>query len=839
MNKLSTLVLAAAVASALGACSSTSAPTPTPDTTADAPNTTSQPAPAKVIKTAPAAAASDNNTITLKKIMSDPQWMGRQPQHAGFSIDGAKIVFEQEKTDSDLREVYSANVTRPDHASKAELADLHTLRYDEYVVSPDGNTTAFRFKDSVFVKFDQGQQTGQIVQLTRGGAALSQLRFMQDGRLMARSANKIIAINLATGQREQLLSWQFADQPEPVTEPADYVAREQVSLLAYIAKQRRHAEETQTAEQALAEHSPAVAATPVYFAADERLVAVSMSPTGDKAILATTEDTPWRKDNDIMPHYIQDDGRIEAKQVRQRVADAESVKHNLWLVDVASGEKTALSMVNLPGYNDDVLAEVKTENAKARGETYQVNRLPRDITLLESWYWNKPSIRWHQSGEQVAIMLEAWDNKDRWLTTVDLKNAKLVNQARLHDDAWINYQFNQFGWLHNSQTLYYQSERSGYAHIYTQVPGQAAQALTQGQFEADELTLTHDDQYIYYKANKKHPGIYEIYRVNLQTGKHEALTDLNGMTDYTLSPDEQTLLLTHSSVTRPPELMIKPTAADTKPRQITHTVSEEFLALPWASPKVVAIESSNTAQPIYARVYLPENYQQGGPHKAVVFNHGAGYLQNAHLGWSGYFREFMFNSMLVQQGYVVMDMDYRASAGYGRDWRTAIYRNMGTPEVDDLRDGINWLVTNANVDAQRIGTYGGSYGGFLTFMAMFTQPDLFAAGAALRPVTDWAHYNTPYTANILNTPDIDPIAYRRSSPIYFADGLSKPLLINAPMVDDNVFFQDTVRLVQKLIELEKEDFETAIYPVEPHGFVQPSSWLDEYRRIYALFEENL
>ena len=186
-----------------------------------------------------------------------------------------------------------------------------------------------------------------------------------------------------------------------------------------------------------------------------------------------------------------------------------------------------------------------------------------------------------------------------------------------------------------------------------------------------------------------------------------------------------------------------------------------------------------------------------------------------------------------------MDMDYRASAGYGRDWRTAIYRHMGKSEIDDLRDGVNWLVENANVDRQRIGTYGGSYGGFMTFMALFTQPDLFQSGAALRPVTDWAHYNHGYTSNILNTPDVDPIAYERSSPLYFAEGLEKPLLINAPMVDSNVFFQDTVRLVQRLIELEKQDFETAIYPVESHGFVQPSSWLDEYRRIYKLFETTL
>ena len=223
----------------------------------------------------------------------------------------------------------------------------------------------------------------------------------------------------------------------------------------------------------------------------------------------------------------------------------------------------------------------------------------------------------------------------------------------------------------------------------------------------------------------------------------------------------------------------------------------------------------------------------------MIFNHGAGYLQNSDLGWSGYFREFFFHNLLVQQGYVVMDMDFRASKGYGRDWRTAIYRQMGTPEIQDLVDGVEWLVKNANVDRKRIGTYGGSYGGFMTFMALFKEPELFQAGAALRPVSDWAYYNHPYTSNILNTPDIDPIAYERSSPIYFTQGLKKPLLINAPMVDDNVFFQDVVRLVQRLIEQEIIHFETAIYPVEPHGFRQPSSWLDEYRRIHKLFEQNL
>ncbi|MBA6365768.1 S9 family peptidase, partial [Colwellia sp. BRX8-8] len=319
-----------------------------------------------------------------------------------------------------------------------------------------------------------------------------------------------------------------------------------------------------------------------------------------------------------------------------------------------------------------------------------------------------------------------------------------------------------------------------------------------------------------------------------------ALTDLGGMNDYALSPDDSTLLIEHSTVAMPPELYVKALKDDATAIRLTHTVSEKFLSMPWTAPSVVAVPSSYQDEPVYSRVYLPKDYDKtADKNRAVMFSHGAGYLQNSHLGWSGYFREYMFHSMLVQQGYVVIDMDYRASAGYGRDWRTAIYRHMGKPEVQDMRDGVNWLVDNANVDRQRIGTYGGSYGGFLTLMSMFTQPDLFQSGSALRLVSDWAYYNHGYTSNILNTPGDDAIAYERSSPIYFAEGLEKPLLINAPMVDDNVFFQDTVRLVQRLIELEKQNFETAIYPVEPHGFVQPSSWLNEYRRIYKLFENTL
>ncbi len=235
----------------------------------------------------------------------------------------------------------------------------------------------------------------------------------------------------------------------------------------------------------------------------------------------------------------------------------------------------------------------------------------------------------------------------------------------------------------------------------------------------------------------------------------------------------------------------------------------------------------------------PRNCEPGKKYPVVMFVHGAGYLQNVSKRYPNYFREQMFNNLLVQQGYIVLDMDYRASEGYGRDWRTAIYRQMGHPELDDYIDGVNWMVANQQGDAAKVGIYGGSYGGFMAFMALMRAPDVFLAGAALRPVSDWSTYNHEYTSNILNTPELDPEAYKTSSPIEFADKLRGHLIILHGMMDDNVFYQDSVRLSQRFIEMKKDHWEITGYPLERHSFVQPESWYDEYRRIDQLFERTL
>ena len=776
--------------------------------------------------------------LTMEQIMAHPDWLGRQAENEFWSADSQFIYYQRKREGSELRDWYRRSIhdSSRDNGEQVPLAELHQMGAANAVYSSDGRLQAYIFQGNLFV---HDSESGAIRQLTRTQDAQRDPQFLTDGRLAYRTGWQYFAVDPQTGLTEQLFSIRTEDAPKAPAVPASYLAQEQHKLIDFIALQHRNQQERHQQEQTLKQQNPAMPPQSIYVGRNKHIVDASLSPQGNYLLVAVREQQS-SNDRDIMPNYITPSGDIIAESVRARVHDFKPLPQELILVDLSDGKQQVLSYSRLPGYNEDVLKDVKAENARARGERYRSEKIIRDIGLMTDWYWTQSAMRWNAQGTEVAVMLKAFDNKDRWLATVDFANKRLVPQHRLHDPAWVNYAFNDFGWLPAGDTIYFLSEESGFSHLYTkQLDQRRPQKRTEGTFEVANPVLTRDGRFVYFKGNRNHPGQYDVFRLQLSNNSLQQVTQLPGAIDFQLSPDESRLLLRYSNNLKPHELYVTSAEPAAEVQRLTYTISDAFKALPLQAPKIVPVPSSHQADPIYSKLYLPENHGQGERHRAVIFNHGAGYLQNSDLGWSVYFREFLFHNLLAQHGYVVLDMDYRASKGYGRDWRTAIYRQMGTPEVEDLVDGVNWMVENVHVDRNRVGTYGGSYGGFMTFMAMFNEPELFRAGAALRPVSDWAYYNHPYTSNILNTPDIDPIAYERSSPIYFAEGLRYPLLISAPMVDRNVFFQDVVRLVQRFIELEIPHFETAIYPVEDHGYVQPSSWLDQYRRIFKLFEDNL
>jgi len=460
----------------------------------------------------------------------------------------------------------------------------------------------------------------------------------------------------------------------------------------------------------------------------------------------------------------------------------------------------------------------------------------RDVRIETDGDGSGPAIHWSDDSRNVALLVRAVDNKDRWIATVDTSKATLQSRHHLRDDAWINWNFNDFGWLADQRTLWYLSEQTGYSQLY--LDNGKPRQLTSGQWEVSQPRLSADGRQFLFVCNRARPGDYEVCAADVANGTVRELTALKGVEDFAPSPDGRHLLVRHSAPYLPPQLAVVDTTGGAA-RELTDTRKPAFKSIDWIQPQFVQVASTHGGGTIWGKYYGPAQPVAGRHYPVVMFVHGAGYLQNVSTRYPNYFREQMFHNLLVQQGYVVLDLDYRGSEGYGRDWRTAIYRNMGHPEIDDYLDGLDWIVAHHQGDRARAGMYGGSYGGFMTLMTLFREPGVFKAGAALRPVSDWSLYNHEYTSNILNTPALDPEAYKVSSPIEYAAGLQDHLLIAHGMIDDNVFFEDSVHLVQKLIELHKKDWSIAPYPLERHGFVHPDAWYDEYRRIDELFESTL
>ncbi|MDB5229465.1 MAG: dipeptidyl peptidase [Chitinophagaceae bacterium] len=782
-------------------------------------------------------------TLTVEKIMQDPKWIGTSPANIYWTYDSKTVYFDwnPEKKTSDSVYRFDLNNKLPVKGSYKEAALLSAINNGKY--NRNYTQLVYTYRGDVYLLDLKANKTLRVTQTEDAEVNPSFIR--NDEWIVYNRNQNLFAWNNKTGVTEQVTNFARSGEtaaPVPAAnafrggggnfnrgnntggevsrgnQQDQWLQQEQLRT-SDILKERKAKREERTAFLKTVRDTDTLK---IINTGDKQLQALQSSPDG-RFITYRLYTAPIGVKTTIVPDYVTESGFTTDIPNRTKVG-VQQGRSEFYVYDTEKDTVMLVAIDSLPGMNDlpDYVKDYPQKNRRQMARAVDVSNI----------YWN-------EDGTAAVINIRSQDNKDRWLMQLDPSTGKLNLVDRQRDEAWVGGPgiFGSTGWL-NDHTIYFQSEATGYSHVYTyDVAAHVKLPITQGKFEIQQLRLSRDKKCFYVLTNELHPGKQNWYRMKTDGTQKQQITNMEGQYEVSMSPDEKFIAYRYSYINKPWELYIQENAPAKKPVRVTDkAITQEFASYPWRDTKIFTIKARD-GQDVYTRVYEPAAGKKNGA--AVIFVHGAGYLQNVHFGWSSYFREYMFNNLLADKGYTVLDIDYRGSSGYGRDWRTGIYRYMGGKDLNDEVDAAKYLVTQMGIDPNRIGLYGGSYGGFMTLMALFTQPDVFKAGAALRPVTDWAHYNHGYTANILNEPFNDSLAYERSSPINFAAGLKNHLLICHGMVDQNVNFQDAVRLTQRLIELGKNNWELAVYPVEDHGFVEPSSWTDEYKRILKLFDENL
>ena len=805
-----------------------------------------------------AAAQAQTPPLTLEKIMADPDWIAAPIEVAPpfdensvapyFAVDGQSVYYRVKRLDSPIRDLHRIALSDSGD-SVVDAAAMANADGTQLVFDAAHTRAAFVRNGDVFLRDVPG---GRLTQVTRSEATEAAPQFSPDGRKLSyHSGPDWFVYDIAAGVATPAAVLKTEKDPEAPPAKPDDLRDLQLHLFTTLKKARDDKHATREHGEQMQKADPTRVPLPFYIGDDVRVVATVLSPDTRRLLAVTVAKNHEEGKKGKLTRYVTESGYEEFEDERTRVGRNDAAPQTLWLFDLPAHSKKQLAFDALPGIRDDVLKSVRDENAakgkskpKASADEHAAADAKKEKDAkAKDESKDRPveiaGMHFSADGNAAAVQVRALDNKDRWIASVDFAKPALITQHRLHDDAWINWTFNDFGFTTDNRSLWYLSEESGFSHLYTKPLDGKARALTQGRFEVSEPEQSRDGHWFYLRANVPAPHSYDVYRVAASGGELQRVTRYDGTNTFRLAPDDAHLLVVHSGSYLPPQLGLANADGSGAGRELTDTRTPAYKTLSWVSPQFVQVPSKHFKGSIWAKAYAPETLDKSVAHPAVIFVHGAGYTQNVHQQYPYYFREQMFHNLLLQHGYVVLDMDYRASEGYGRDWRTSIYRQMGHPELEDLLDGKQWLVDNYHVDPKRVGMYGGSYGGFMTLMALFRAPGEFAAGAALRPVTDWMQYNHEYTSNILNDPQLDPIAYARSSPLEFADGLKDSLLICHGVIDDNVLFEDSMRLYQRLIELHKDNFTISPYPLDRHGFTNSDSWLDEYKRIYRLFETNL
>lgn len=405
----------------------------------------------------------------------------------------------------------------------------------------------------------------------------------------------------------------------------------------------------------------------------------------------------------------------------------------------------------------------------------------------------------------------------------------------------------------NGRWISFLTDQDGWDHLYV-MPAQGGQPvqITKGHFESWRPAWSHDSTRVAFDANESdHPGDRHLGIATIgDDPSHATVEMITAGRGTDISPawssDDKQLVYQHTDPHNSADLFVINAAPKSKPIRLSESMPASIDRSAFVAPEFVHFPGADgTSVPGW--LFVPKNLDRTEKHPAIVWIHGDGINQN-YDGWHverNYAVYYSFHQYLLQEGYVVFAPDYRGSIGYGRDWRDAVYNDIGGKDAKDAWMAGVYLKTLPYVDPDRIGVWGLSYGGFFTLKALTDQPTLFRCGVDVAGVVDFAMYYTdPYhgswTASRIGTPDDNPTVYAQTKPIDHIDRLARPLLILHGTADVNVPFLESVRLIDQILKQKKGGLVSfMMYPGEFHYFDREQTLYDAWHRVDAFFAKDL
>lgn len=316
---------------------------------------------------------------------------------------------------------------------------------------------------------------------------------------------------------------------------------------------------------------------------------------------------------------------------------------------------------------------------------------------------------------------------------------------------------------------------------------------------------------VYFHGTRDDVRQRHLYAVALDGGAVRRVTTGEGWRYAVVAPDAGLFVDAWSSLHVAPSVTLR-RLDDGAPVAVLHDAAISAASLGLVAPELATFASRDGVE-LHAAVYLPSPAAGPGPYPLVVSVYGGPHVQRVADQWD--LTVDLRAQYLAQQGFTVLKVDNRGSANRGLAFEAALAGDMGRVEVDDQVDGVRWLTQRAPIDTQRMGVYGWSYGGYLTCMLLMRAPEVFAVGVAGAPVTHWDGYDTHYTERYLGHPGINPDGYARGAVLAHAAALAGKLLLVHGLVDENVHFRHTARLLVALSAAQK-DYDLVVFPEERH-----------------------